>query len=265
MTDILKRNIFLTIIAVFGVLIVGSGAVLTGAIDPSAWFRELNATKHPVEDTDLLYANATLRFQDNDNLSAGTLARRILILNPNDVRARKLLAAVALRQKDYETAEKQCAEALRIDPTDMTARIGLGTAQRERGKMVEAAATFKGIKDDSTIGQHRDEANLHLLEMERELRELATKNDKQAEKTLANVNTILHSDSDRMPPSRSSLLGAPRLPSPTPSPLTGPGEPALDLPATDLLAPPSVSAPRSPSPEAGSEAGTPGMLPGVRP
>jgi tetratricopeptide (TPR) repeat protein len=263
MADITKRNIFSAILVGFAVLLVGGGAVLTGAFDPGEWFRSLNATKHPIEDTDLLYANATLRFQDNDNLSAGALARRILILNPNDVRARKLLAAVALRQKDYATVEKECSAALRIDPTDMTARIGLGTALRARGKTLEAAAAFKGVKDDSLIGQHRDEANLHLLQMEQELRELKAKKDKKAEKTLASVETLLRSDvSDRNSSRRTyTLFGAPNPPSPTPSPLTDPGEALPGTPDPELMTPPSLSAPPAPV----REAGTAGMPSGVQP
>jgi tetratricopeptide (TPR) repeat protein len=234
MTDTLKRNIFLGFIAVVGLLFVVCGAILTGIIDVSGFQRKLSTDKHPAEDTDLIFANATLRYQDSDFFMARTMARRILYIDPQHIGARKLLAAVALREKDYATAEQQCKEALRINPTDMTAQVGLGMSMRAQGKNTEAASAFKRVLDntgdDEESKDKRREANVQILQMQKELEELAAK-DAKASAELKSVNTVLNNGGALPTPSPT-----PNEPfgTPTPSPMPG-------MPTWEPMQPPSQS------------------------
>ena len=59
-------------------------------------------------------------------------ALETMALDPQDARSRRLLGWIAFRQEDYDEAQKQYTEALRLDPSSEYARTSLLDALRHR-------------------------------------------------------------------------------------------------------------------------------------
>lgn len=72
--------------------------------------------------------------------------------NPNFAAPRMNFGALALNYSDYATAEREFREALRVEPQNHMAQMGLGLALRGAGKHVEALAAYQvslaaGVRD----------------------------------------------------------------------------------------------------------------------
>jgi tetratricopeptide (TPR) repeat protein len=120
----------------------------------------------PDENAELLYTLAQRYDRQGDHAYAAALARRITYVDPRHVNARKFLASAALRRKDYEEARRWCDEALRINPADVSARLGLATAYRGLGRKEEARTTLKSIiKDTRYSALERGTAQAALNEL----------------------------------------------------------------------------------------------------
>ena len=107
----------------------------------------------------------------NKDTTMATMAkaccRRILILNPRHIRARKMLAALFLKDKNFADAETECRAALLLDPTDLTARLGLASALRGQKKNKEALDIYHKVYDDAKANFfQKDEAERNLKELD---------------------------------------------------------------------------------------------------
>ncbi len=75
--------------------------------------------------------------------SAATHAEKVIRDQPKNVEALNLHAAASIARRDWERAEKQLVECLKLAPNYESARFNLGVAQFERGKFADAATTLK--------------------------------------------------------------------------------------------------------------------------
>lgn len=79
-------------------------------------------------------------FRDNRLERAGNLLRERLVADPRNVTALKLLAEIALRAQDYETAEARLSRCLEIAPDFGAARHRLASVYLTQGKLQNAIA-----------------------------------------------------------------------------------------------------------------------------
>ncbi len=164
-TDVKQRGI-LSVLVVLGVLMFLLGGYLTGSFD----FRQFVATgdiaERPEFDTDFLYSRAYELYENNDRAMSGDIARRIIYLKPNHKDAHKLLAAIALRDRDFNRAADECKRLIEIDPSDMNAYLGFGTALRRVGQPEKAEKAFRTVASSPLSSeQQREEAFIHLSEL----------------------------------------------------------------------------------------------------
>jgi tetratricopeptide (TPR) repeat protein len=192
-------------------LLVGS---LTGAVDFGRWRQELGALRSPEEDTDRLWQRAQAYYVTGNTEWAIMTARRITLLDPRHKESRKLLAAMAQKEKDYNTAALYCREALSIDETDMTAMIGLGNALKGLKQYKQAKAAYeKAILSPYSVPAHRSEAQAQLADLVPFLKD-TDKTDAEALAAPAGLGELLASPV----PSPSASPAA----SPSPSPSLAP-------------------------------------------
>lgn len=165
--DTRRNTLFIGVIVLLGLCVL-VGATMGGYID---WGKEVEAmrtARPPAENPDLLWESAQEFYADADRdpkmkaLAEGT-ARRILIVDPKYLRARKMLAALHLKDKEWQDAEVQCRTVLTADPKDVTARLGLGAALRGQNKNKEAVEAYRAVWNDGTAGVlQKDEASRNL-------------------------------------------------------------------------------------------------------
>jgi predicted Zn-dependent protease len=80
-----------------------------------------------------------------------------------------LLAEIALKEQDFETAQKESTEILALNPKDFRARMMLGNALMAQGKAADAEIAFKTViaeQPKNPAGYYR----LGLLQRARKLR-----------------------------------------------------------------------------------------------
>lgn len=162
------KNVPIALVAI--VLLGLSGllfANLMGAVDIGRWGRGLAGARSPEEDPARLWVRAQAYYLRNNTTWAAATARRVTYLDPRHKPARKLLAAIYLREKNYPAALEQSRESVRLDPTDMTALIGYGIALEGLGKKDQARAAFeKVLKSPFSTSRMRDEVTVRLAELD---------------------------------------------------------------------------------------------------
>ena len=175
MGDDIRRN---TLAVCAGVALLLSGlfaATLGGYIDWGRIGSDFSSGHAAAEDPDILWARAQAFQKDaqKDALQipfAKAAARRVLILNPNHIPARKLLASYALPEKDWAEAETQCRNILRLDPNELVARLGLGAAlkgENTPASRKEATEIYHKVWDDEKAnGLQKDEAARNLRDLD---------------------------------------------------------------------------------------------------
>lgn len=164
-TDAKQRGI-LTALVALGLLIFLLGGSLTGTLDFQQMFASSEAEERPEFDPDYLYARAFQLYEANDRALARDVARRLVHLKPAHKDGHKLLAAIAMRDRDYAAAIKECRRLIEIDNTDMTGYLGLGTALRSSGDHKEAEKVFRTVlSSEFSDEKQREEAHLNLAEL----------------------------------------------------------------------------------------------------
>jgi Tfp pilus assembly protein PilF len=93
----------------------------------------------PVEQ---LLAEAVAAFENNDSTKTKNILQRILKTAPNNTAAHTLLAAVADRENNLQTAEKHFAIAVRYAPSSPEARNNYGVILLRLNRKAEAAKEF---------------------------------------------------------------------------------------------------------------------------
>ena len=175
MGDDTRRNTLL-IGAIAALFLCGIfGATLTGYLDWGRIGSDLVNGHAPAEDADMMWQRAQ-DFRDASHkdpaqtVFAIAAARRVVILSPHHVPARKMLAAYALVDKNWDEAEKQCREILGVDPGENTARLGLGAALKGKNSPAsrdEAKKIYHQIWDDPKAdGLQKDEASRSLRDLD---------------------------------------------------------------------------------------------------
>ena len=76
---------------------------------------------------------------------AKTSLAKAVELNPKYVNAKMLLAEIALKERDFEMAQKESAEILALNPNDFRARMMQGNALMAQGKSADAEVAFKTL------------------------------------------------------------------------------------------------------------------------
>ena len=107
--------------------------------------RVAEATEHFAKAFELSPKNAAVAFNLAVGLSsllqfkeAAGLYRKAVALNPSFADAQSGLAFTLAQLREYDAAEHHYLEALKIDPLHWPARVNLGLALVEQGKLVEA-------------------------------------------------------------------------------------------------------------------------------
>jgi Tfp pilus assembly protein PilF len=85
---------------------------------------------------------AVAAFENSDSTKAKNILQQILKTAPNNVTAHTLLAAVADRENNLQTAEKHFALAVRFAPNSPEARNNYGVILMRSKRMVDAAKEF---------------------------------------------------------------------------------------------------------------------------
>lgn len=168
MSEADRRSIMTTIILLFGIMSVCIGAVATGTVqfNPDAIRREISSAKRPESDPDFLYAQALDYYNSGNKTMARAVARRATIVSDKYAPAHKLLAAIALRDKDYKGAEAETRRALASDPADRDAQVAYAMSLRGQGRTSDARKLFEAIaNDEKTPLMHRNEAESQLSDM----------------------------------------------------------------------------------------------------
>lgn len=104
-------------------------------------FLESALKKNP-NSKDVLGLSVSMRMAENDISEARQLADKLLSDDPQSVPAKRLVATIALFQKDYATAEKLFQEVVVATPSDTQSTNGLALAlceQDDKAKLQRAA------------------------------------------------------------------------------------------------------------------------------
>jgi tetratricopeptide (TPR) repeat protein len=142
-------------------------ASLTGAFEKNSWWARIASVRTPEEDPDFLWERAQKYYKQGNREWAGITARRISYLAPRHKDSRKLLAALALQDKDYATARRYCGEVLGIDPSDRSAMIGLGNALKGLKQYEQARVTFEKVLNfPYSLPAEKEEATIALADLQ---------------------------------------------------------------------------------------------------
>ncbi|GAB4455406.1 MAG: hypothetical protein OHK0029_11480 [Armatimonadaceae bacterium] len=162
-----KRTVLETVLVTIALLGLLIGGWVTGAIQPEKIRAAFQPAVRPEFNPDYLYLEAKRLFDNGDSLLASEVAQRVLHLEKDHILARKLLAAIYLRDRKFEKAAEQCRLALAKHPKNPELRLGLGIALKGMKKNGEARKVFQDLLNDPAIQeQHREEALLQLSEID---------------------------------------------------------------------------------------------------
>lgn len=143
-------------------------ASLTGAFEKSGgWWNRVSTMRSPQEDPDMLWEKAQKYHSQGNREWAAMTARRITYLDPRHKDSRKLLAAFALQDNDFAAARRFCGEVLSIDPSDMSAMIGLGNALKGLKQYEQAQVAYeKALDSPHSLPAFKEEATVALADLE---------------------------------------------------------------------------------------------------
>jgi len=143
-------------------------ASITGAFEKNGgWWNRVSSVRSPQEDPDLLWEKAQKYYGQGNREWAAMTARRITYLAPRHKDSRKLLAALALQDKDFAAARRYCGEVLGIDPSDMSAMIGLGNALKGLKQYEQARTAYeKALGSPYSLPVFKAEATIALADLE---------------------------------------------------------------------------------------------------
>lgn len=105
-------------------------------------------------DPNNLYAktNSALTFVDSDTpMRAINVLREVLDQNPQYVPAILSMAKLSLQSFQYDKAAERFVEVLKLDPTNLDAKIGLGYSYLELNKVEEGRALLAEVVEDDNI------------------------------------------------------------------------------------------------------------------
>jgi tetratricopeptide (TPR) repeat protein len=161
-----RKTALVTSLGVLALLILAVTTFTFNPFDFRAWWQDLASMRSPYEDADYLYDQAAQFYKRDDRALARDVARRILILQPEYKNAHKLLAAIYLKNQDYASALAECKEVSRIDPSDVTSRLGMASALREMGHSEEASKVLEAvIQSQYGTPDERDAAEFGLAQL----------------------------------------------------------------------------------------------------
>lgn len=137
--------------ASLGIAAALSLALVQAFADPfglNGWWKTVVSETHPYKDPAFVYEQAEASYRRGDYAIAGDLSRRVLMLNPNNKSAYKLLTAIHLKNKDYRKAEESARAAARIDPGDADVQLAVGESLRGQGMTEAAVGAYQAVVEN---------------------------------------------------------------------------------------------------------------------
>jgi tetratricopeptide (TPR) repeat protein len=99
--------------------------------------------------TNLAFAN----FQRRDFKTARDLGRKASTVFPNNVLRKNNVALYAMYAGDFETAEREATEVLKLNPEYVWAFVAIALSQLAAGRQAEAAETYRKLEPVSAAGR----------------------------------------------------------------------------------------------------------------